>query len=390
MNQEKQPVIMQILPALESGGVERGTVDIARALKENGFEAIVVSNGGALVRQLEMSKIKHIRIPVNTKNPLKIILNIFRISNLIKKNNVDIVHVRSRAPMISTYFACRGKKIKLVSTVHGPYSTNFCSWMKFNPKLLYNSFMLKADRVIAVSEFIKNYIKENYGESHLDKVTVIHRGADLKKFNSDRVLNDVVAKFLHKWRLPEDRKIILFPARFTSWKGHEFLLKSLRKVKGDFFCVMVGSDHGHSEFKKKISNQVIELGLAGKVMILGACDDMPTAYKISHLVISASVRPEAFGRVAIEAQSLGKIIIATKIGGALETVIDGKTGFLVDVNDTDAMAQLIDKVLSMTRSEVDEMGERARNHIRDNFSNEKMFDETMKVYKSLLGQNQDQ
>ncbi|MES2960930.1 MAG: glycosyltransferase family 4 protein [Pseudomonadota bacterium] len=375
---------MQILPALESGGVERGTIDIAKALKKADFEPIVVSKGGILVYQLREAGIKHITLPVHSKNPITVYFNNQKLAKLIKENNVDVVHVRSRAPMWSSYFACKKTGTKLVATVHGTYSLKFWKWKIFPPKRIYNSLMLKADAVIAVSDFIKNYLSQNYSEYREAKTTVIQRGADLGYFNYEKVSKNRIIDLSKKWHLPDDKKIILMPARFTAWKGHEFLIEALTKVKHDFLCIMVGSDHGHKQFRKKLEGKIVDKKLEGKVRIVGVCKDMPTAYALSHLVVCPSVRAEAFGRVAIEAQASNRIIVATKIGGALETVIDGKTGFLVEVGDAEGFAKVIDNVLDMPKAEADKMGIDARQNVVENFSNEKMCNETLKVYKSLL------
>lgn len=375
---------MQLLPALESGGVERGTIDVAKALKHEGFEPIVVSKGGVLVYQLREAGITHITLPVGSKNPLTIFLNIGRLVKIIAQHKVDIIHARSRAPMWSAYFACKKTKIKLVATVHGTYSLNFSKWENFAPKRIYNQIMLKADRVIAVSNFIKTYLLKNYPGNFLERVTVIQRGADLNYFNSKAVSNSRVIELMTKWHLPEDKKIILMPARFTAWKGHEFLIETLAKVKNDFCCVLVGSDHGHKAFRKKIEQLVVKKDLEGKVRIVGLCKDMQTAYSIAHLVVCPSVRPEAFGRVSIEAQALGKIIIATKIGGSLDTIVEDKTGFLVDVGDTQKFAELIDRVLEMSKTETDVIGDAAHKNIEENFSNEKMCRLTLDVYRELI------
>ncbi len=383
-SERKKTVVMQILPALESGGVERGTIDIAKALKKADFEPIVVSKGGILVYQLREAGIKHITLPVHSKNPITVYFNNQKLAKLIKENNVDVVHVRSRAPMWSSYFACKKTGTKLVATVHGTYSLKFWKWKIFPPKRIYNSLMLKADAVIAVSDFIKNYLSQNYSEYREAKTTVIQRGADLGYFNYEKVSKNRIIDLSKKWHLPDDKKIILMPARFTAWKGHEFLIEALTKVKHDFLCIMVGSDHGHKQFRKKLEGKIVDKKLEGKVRIVGVCKDMPTAYALSHLVVCPSVRAEAFGRVAIEAQASNRIIVATKIGGALETVIDGKTGFLVEVGDAEGFAKVIDNVLDMPKAEADKMGIDARQNVVENFSNEKMCNETLKVYKSLL------
>lgn len=382
---KKRQVVLQIIPALQSGGVERGVIDIAKSLKENGFYPIVISSGGVLVYRLTSVGVKHIQMNVKSKNPITIFLNISKIEKLIKEHQVDIVHVRSRAPMWSAYFACKKTNAKLVSTVHGTYSLKFFKWKIFAPKRIYNEIMLKADAVIAVSNFIKNYLYENYPKFFPQtNITVINRGADTSYFNASKVTNNRIIDLIKKWGLPEDKKIILMPARFTSWKGHEFLIDALTKVKSDFFCVMVGSDHGHKAFRKRMEVKIVKSELAEKIKIVGVCNDMPTAYCLSHLVVAPSVRPEAFGRVAIEAQASGKIVIATKIGGALETIIDGKTGFLVEVGDADKFAQIIDAALNMPKEEVDVISRSAVENVQKNFSNQKMCDDTIALYKSVL------
>ncbi len=387
MTENKKTVLMQILPALESGGVERGTVDIAKTLKKAEFEPIVVSAGGVLVYQLREAKINHITLPVNSKNPITIFRNIKKLEKLITEHKVDIVHVRSRAPMWSAYYACKNTGTKLVSTVHGTYSLKFLRWNNFLPKRFYNSVMLRADKIIVVSNFIKNYLVENYYGKYAgfaDKVMVIQRGVDLKSFDAEKVSKNRIIDLITKWNLPEDKKIIMLPARFTAWKGHEFLIDALAQVKGNFCCIFVGSDHGHGKFRKKIEEKVVKSQLSGKVRVMGICKDMSAAYAVSHAVISSSVRPEAFGRVAIEAQAMGRIIIATKIGGSLETIIDKKTGFLVELNDSKKFAEVIDKILNLSEEEAKEIGKAARKHVEENFSNEKMCEETLKVYRSLL------
>lgn len=384
MQKNKKPVVVQILPSLESGGVERGTIDIAKMLKKSDFESIVISKGGILVYQLKEAGITHISLPINSKNPLTIFLNVKRLIKIIEEYKVDLIHVRSRAPMWSAYFACKKTGTKILSTVHGTYSLKFLKWEIFPLKRIYNEIMLKADRIIAVSGFIKDYLLQNYPGNFAEKITVINRGVDLNYFNATKVSTNRVIDLSTKWHLPEDKKIILMPARFTSWKGHEFLIEALSKVKNDFFCAMIGSDHGHKKFRKKIEQKIIAQNLAGKMRVVGICKDMPAAYAISHFVVCPSVRPEAFGRIAIEAQASSKIIIATKIGGALDTVIDGKTGFLVEVGDAQKFADLIDCALEMSKSEADKIGAAGRANVEKNFSNEKMCGDTLKLYEKIL------
>jgi glycosyltransferase involved in cell wall biosynthesis len=384
MEDLKQKVILQIIPSLESGGVERGTIDIAKSLKSQNFVPIVISSGGVLTYDLKEAKITHFELDVKTKNPFTIFLNIKKIAEIIDEYKVDLVHVRSRAPMWSAYYACKKSKTKLVSTIHGTYSLDFLFWKNFSLKKIYNSIMFKADSIIVVSNYIKNYLLRNYQENFVDKVQIIQRGVDLQYFNRDKVSKNRIIDLIKKWNLPEDKKMIIMPARFTSWKGHEFLIEALAKVKNDFFCVMVGSDHGHKKYRKKIEQKIVKENLAGKIRIVGACRDMPATYQLAHFVVAPSVRPEAFGRVAIEAQASSKIIVATKIGGALETIIDEETGFLVEPFDQESLAKSIDRILEMSKEETEKFGVAGRKNVEENFSNDLMCQKTIEVYKKLL------
>jgi glycosyltransferase involved in cell wall biosynthesis len=384
MEDSKQKVILQIIPSLESGGVERGTIDIAKSLKKQNFSPIVISSGGVLTYDLKEAKITHFELDVKSKNPFTIFLNIKKIAEIIDEYKVDLVHVRSRAPMWSAYYACKKTKTKLVSTIHGTYSLDFLFLKNFSLKKIYNSIMFKADSIIVVSNYIKNYLLRNYQGNFADQIQTIQRGVDLQYFNRDKVSKNRIIDLIKKWNLPEDKKMIIMPARFTSWKGHEFLIEALAKVKNDFFCVMVGSDHGHKNYRKKIEQKIVKENLAGKIRIVGACRDMPATYQLAHFVVAPSVRPEAFGRVAIEAQASSKIIVATKIGGALETVIDEETGFLVEPFDLESLAKSIDRILEMSKEETEKFGVAGRKNVEENFSNDLMCQKTIEVYIKTL------
>ena len=384
MEDSKQKVILQIIPSLESGGVERGTIDIAKSLKSQNFLPIVISSGGVLTYDLREAKIDHFNLDVKSKNPLTIFLNIQKIAEIIEYYKVDLVHVRSRAPMWSAYYACKKTKTKLVSTIHGTYSLDFLFLKNFSLKKIYNSIMFKADSIIVVSNYIKNYLLRNYQGNFADQIQTIQRGVDLQYFNRDKVSKNRIIDLIKKWNLPEDKKMIIMPARFTSWKGHEFLIEALTKVKNDFFCVMVGSDHGHKNYRKKIEQKIVKENLAGKIRIVGACRDMPATYQLAHFVVAPSVRPEAFGRVAIEAQASSKIIVATKIGGALETIIDEETGFLVEPFDLESLAKSIDRILEMSKEETEKFGVAGRKNVEENFSNDLMCQKTIEVYIKTL------
>jgi glycosyltransferase involved in cell wall biosynthesis len=384
MQSQKKPVILQILPALQSGGVERGTIDIALALKENGFTPLVASNGGILTHQLAKAQIMHLTLPVHSKNPITIYKNNQKLIKLIKEYQIDLIHVRSRAPMWSAYFACKKTKTKLVATVHGTYSLKFLKFKNFFLKRIYNQIMLKADAIIAVSGFIKNYIAQNYKIYDAKKITIINRGADLNYFNINNISSKRIENLVNEFDISENKKIILMPARFTSWKGHEFLIDALSKVNEEFLCIMIGSDHGHEKYRKKLEEKIINNNLAAKIKITGLCKDMPAAYALSDFVVFPSIRPEAFGRIAIEAQACQKAVIATNIGGALDTIIDEKTGFFVAPFDVENFANLISKLLKMSKEELDEIGANGRKNIEENFSNNQMCERTINLYKEVL------
>lgn len=389
MNNQKKPVIMQILPRLNMGGVERGVIDVSKAIAAANLTPIVVSAGGNMVAYLREAKIRHIELPMDSKNPWTIYKNIDRLAHLISEYNVDIVHVRSRAPAWSAYYACKKTNCKLVTTFHGTYSNNFGVKFLSNLKKKYNSIMLKADYVIAVSKFIKNYIKENFSEIAIpdEKLVVIHRGVDLNTFKADSVSKPRLIGLATGWNIPEDKAIIMLPGRITAWKGHEFLIDALTKVKNNnYFCIIVGSDKDHEKYSQRLEERIEANNLQGKIRIVGETRDMAVAYLMSDVVISASVKPEAFGRIAIETGAMSRVIIATNIGGSTETIIPGQTGFLVEPNNTDDLASKIDMVLAMTHEERNKIGAQARKFIEENFSNQKMCDETVGLYKKILHQ----
>lgn len=376
--------ILQILPALQSGGVERGTIDVAKAIKESGHRSLVMSKGGLMVKELKKEKIKHIELDVATKNPIKIFFNYYKISKILQEYKVDLVDIRSRAPMWSAHRACRDNNVKIVSTVHGPYSIGENFIIKALKKF-YNGKMLQSDLTIVVSNFIKDYVTFNYNYDE-SKIRVVHRGVDIDKFNEKNITKGRIRDLIEKWGLQDEkRKVILMPARFTSWKGHEFLIDALARIKNDnFVCLLVGSSHGHEGYQQRLKNKLKSLDLEEKIRIMDVCEDMPVAYFISDFVICPSVKPEAFGRIPIEAQAMKKVIVATAIGGALETIIENKSGFLIEPNEVEDFANLMSVLLEFDVDKLYDIGEVGRKNVVRNFSNKKMIIDTLKVYEELL------
>jgi glycosyltransferase involved in cell wall biosynthesis len=376
--QKKKPVILQVLPELNSGGVERGTIDMVKALESNGFEALVASAGGRMVNQVTAAGGKHIQLPLASKNPLTMYRNIKKLIKIIKNNDVDLVHARSRVPAWSAYFACKKTKCPFITTFHGAYS------ISNGLKKRYNSVMVKGSKVIAVSEFIKKHIKDNY-EVKDSNIIVIHRGADLDQFDHDKVPKSRVINKAEELKIDYDKPIILLPARITSWKGHEFLLDALARIPKDkYMCLFVGEHDKHQKYLKAINRKINDLGLSGSIRIINNVMDMPALYSLVDIVISASMRPEAFGRVAIEAQAMERLLIATNHGGACETVIDEKTGWLVEPGNVDQLAETLEKLLKISAKKRKTITGAAKKHIKNNFSLVNMTKQTIDVYNSVL------
>lgn len=373
------PAVLQILPSLETGGVERGTVDIAAALTAAGWRAIVASSGGPMAHDIERIGGKHITLPVDSKNPLVMRKNTKAIAEVIKAHNISIVHARSRAPAWSARRAALQCGVPFMTTFHGTY--NFS-----NPaKKAYNAIMTKGERVIAISEFIGRHIEENYGTPR-DKIRVVPRGIDLENFNPESVSAERMIQLSQAWRLPDDAPVIMLPGRLTRWKGQSVLIEAARRLgRPDVRVLLVGDDQGRTAYRDELEAQIARIGAEGIIHLTGPCRDMPAAYMLADVVVSASTDPEAFGRVAAEAHAMGRPVIASDHGGARETVIAGETGWLVPPGDADALAQALRTALTMTGEERDTVARRAITHVHDNFTKPQMCAATLDVYNELLG-----
>lgn len=374
-----KPVLLQVLPALHSGGVERGTVEIARAAVKAGFESLVASNGGYMAAEISRSGAEHFTLPLKSKNPFTMWQNSKRLEEIIRREKVDIVHARSRAPAWSAWLAAKRTGCHFITTFHGLYST------QNRLKRKYNAVMTKGEKVIAISNFIKEHLQETYGVEE-ERIEVIHRGVDFQHFTCQNMNPERKIKFTKVCSLPDDLPIIMLPGRITRWKGQKFLLESLKLLPHrNFFCIFVGSDAGHPRYLRELKATIRDLGLEENCRLVGNMLDMPALYMLSSIVISASVKPEAFGRVAVEAMAMGRPLIATDIGASRETVIDGETGWLVAPGDTVAMARKIDEILAMSNEELQVIGQKAMEHVRQNFSSEQMYEKTIDLYRGILG-----
>ena len=377
--------VLQVIPKLGYGGAETGCYDIAHYLPENNCGSYIVTSGGELLKFIDKKKVKIIKLPVHSKNPLILFINFVALIFIILINNISIVHARSRAPAWSCLIAAKITGRKFVTTFHGTYN--------FNSKIkkFYNSVMVRSDLIIAGSNFIFSHIKENYTKylNAKKKLLVIFRGINVDYFDPTTKLDSDEKKLLKKWEIEKDKKIILLPGRLTGWKGQEVFIEAINLVNIElgyeaFYAVILGSDQGRDLYKKKLIRLTEQYRLINQVKFIDHCKDMALAYKVSDIVVSASIEPEAFGRVAVEAQSMEKPIIASNIGGSNETVIDEKTGFLFESNNAKSLSQKILKILSMDEASLNSIGREGRKNIIQKFNVEKMCFSTYSEYKRIL------
>ncbi len=377
--------VLQVIPKLGYGGAETGCYDIAHYLHEKDCGSYIVTSGGDLLKFVDKKKVKIIRLPVQSKNPLLIFINSIILIFIIIILNINIVHARSRAPAWSSFIATKITRRKFVTTFHGTY--NFHSKIK----KFYNSIMVRSDLIIAGSNFIFSHIKENYSE-FIDlkkKLLVIFRGINVDYFDQTSTIESDEAQLKKQWGIEENKKIILMPGRLTSWKGQELFIEAINLVNIElgyeaFYAIILGSELGRDLYKKKLVRLSEQYRMSKQLKFIDNCKNMALAYKISDIIISASIEPEAFGRVAVEAQSMEKTIIASNIGGSNETIIDEKTGFLFDAGDSKSLSKKILRVLSMDETFLKTIGNEGRKNVIKKFNVEKMCFSTYSEYKKLI------
>ncbi|MEI8394163.1 MAG: glycosyltransferase family 4 protein [Rhodospirillaceae bacterium] len=371
------PVVLQVLPSLTTGGAERGCIDVAVALAAAGAGPLVASTGGAMTRELDRAGVEHLKLSLASKNPLRIYRNAALLENIIRERGVEIVHARSRAPAWSAWLAARRTGVRFMTTFHAPY--NFSGPIK----RAYNSVMAKGERIIAISEFVRSHILENY-EVDPERIRVIHRGIDRAIFAPDRVTQSRVVQLVRNWQLPEDRPVILLPGRLTRWKGQIDLIDALALLgRKDVCCLLVGSDQGRTGYRAELVKRAAQHNLGDVVRIVDHCSDMAAAYALATVVVSASREPEAFGRIIVEAQAMGRPVIVTNIGAVTETVVPGLTARVVPPSDPVALAEALAATLAMSTEDRAALAERAMAHVAKGFSKEQMCRETLAVYREL-------
>ena len=338
-----------------------------------------------MIKYINKEKVKLIKLPVQSKNPILILFNSLALMFIIIFYNISIIHARSRAPAWSCLLATKVTNRKFVTTFHGTY--NF----KSKIKKFYNSIMVRSDLIIAGSNFIFSHIKDNYSEflNIKKKLLVIFRGINVDYFDQSTKTDFEEQKLLKTWGIEENKKIILLPGRLTSWKGQELFIEAINLVNMQlgyeaFYAIILGNNQGRDLYKKKLVRLSEQYRMTKQLKFIDHCKDMALAYKISSLVISSSIEPEAFGRVAVEAQSMEKLIIASNIGGSKETVIDGKTGYLFETGNPKSLSEKIIKSLNLDDTTLKMIGIEGRKNIVNRFNVEKMCFSTYSEYKKLI------
>lgn len=377
--------ILQVIPDLNSGGVEAETLEVAKYLKKKSNNSMVCSNGGALVSHLKELGIKHIKLPVHTKNPIKMMINAYRLSKLVKEHNVDILHARSRAPAWSAWMASLISKAHFVTTFHAAYSASHPM------KRFYNSVMLKGERVISISDFIKKHIETRYHFTS-DELVVINRGVDIHEFDRESVSADRIKKLSKSLGLDlkKGEKLIVLPSRFTRIKGHIFLIKALHYMMNkNFKCLMVGKvTDAQSEYVRDIEDAIKEYKMDSRVILCKEpITDMPALYCLADVVVSSSLEPEGFGRTVIEAQAMQTIIVSTNIGAPKDIIEDGKSGFLAPSHDHTTFAEILDKAISLSDAKRNAILKHAHHIVSTKYSLDNMCKSTLALYKELISED---
>ena len=377
--------VLQVIPKLGYGGAETGCYDIAHYLPENNVDSYLITSGGELLQYIDRKKVKLIRLPVHSKNPILMFINSIIIIVIILINRINVVHARSRAPAWSCLIATKITRRKFVTTFHGTYS--FSSEIK----KFYNSVMVRSKLIIAGSNFIFSHINENYQKflNVKNKLMVIFRGINLDYYNIQNISEAKKKNLIKDWKIDFNKFIILLPGRLTEWKGQEMFVEALNILREDynknnFQAIILGSNQGRKVYSKKLHSLVERYRMGNDIKFIDYCKDMPTGYSIADVVVSSSIRPEAFGRVSVEAQAMKKLIIASNIGGSRETIVDKKSGLLYKAGDPRELARTINDAMELDKEILHSMGNEGRKNVSKKFDVEKMCHTTFTEYQKLL------
>lgn len=371
--------ILQVTAALDQGGVERGTVEMAAFIVGRGGQSFVASQGGRLVDELIAQGSQHLTLPLAQRNPFAILYSALKLRSFIFKHEITLVHARSRAPAWAAYLACRMTRVPFVTTFHGTHR------IQNRLKKYYNSIMTRGQRVIAISQFIKAHILNNYGidETLID---IAPRGFDPQRINSLKVTAEQLAQLKKQWGLLADIPVIALPGRLTRWKGQTLFLDALAQIKELKWQALIIGGAGHKQtYLDELKKLASASGLSDRVFFVGDQSDIVPFYALADVVVSASIEPEAFGRVAVEAQAMGKPVVASAHGGALETVRDGETGWLFINNDAADLAAKLRLALA-PETDLIKIGNAARSFVEKEYTVEKMCAAEWNCYQRILAE----
>ncbi len=376
--------LLQVIPRLDIGGAEQSTLDVAAAVVRAGGRAIVASAGGGMEDRLIASGAELVVLPVQSKNPRTMIANALALAQLIRREKVSVVHVRSRAPAFSALWAARRTRTPVLATYHGIYGA------KGLLKRWYNGVMTRGDRVIANSAYTRDHVLAQHRVDPA-KVTAIPRGIDMERFDPAAVGQDRIDALRQRWRIdPADRRLkLILAGRLTRWKGQSLAIEAVARLKADGLdqiqLLLVGDSQGRLAYLAELEQSIRTLAVADQVKIVGPCSDMPAAYLVGDVALAPSLEPEAFGRTAVEPQAMGRPVIAADHGATRETVVAGQTGWLATPGDGEAWALAIAEAQAAGPERLAAMGAAARARTRALYSVEAMTDATLAVYRSMLG-----
>ncbi len=375
--------LLQVVPELETGGAEQTTLDVAQAVVRAGGKALVATKGGRMIARLEADGGKPVLMPVHSKNPLVMLGNAARLADMIRKEKVSLVHARSRAPAFSALWAAHATHTPFVATYHGVYKA------KSGLKRWYNAVMTRGDLVIANSDYTRDHVLAEH-EIDPDKIVSIPRGVDFSRFDPALVAPERIAALREAWGLKADdpRTVFLLGGRLTRIKGHLSIIYAAAKLKAkgrdDFLILFAGDDQGRTDYRQEVEGAISAAGLSDAIKAVGHCDDMPAAYLLADIAMLPTLVPESFGRAAVEPQAMGRPVLASNHGGVTETVLPGKTGWLVKVGDADAWAQAMAKAIDVGPDKRAAMGAQAAKRARQLYSNDAMCAATLAAYERVL------
>ena len=374
-----EPVVLQIVPELETGGVETGVIEMALAMQEKGIKNFVASKGGRMVHELEKIKVPHFTLDLKTKNPFKLCRNAKVLEKIIKDYGINIVHARSRAPAWSAYWAAKNAGVHFMTTFHGTYGLGLWGIKKF-----YNRVMTYGEKIIVISNHIRRHVIENY-KVNPDKLRLIFRCADIEKFSPDKVSPERMIAKIKEYNVADDKPVILLPGRITHWKGAHILIEALSLMKNqNFYCIITGDAQNRTAYLESLRELAKKLSLQDRIGFYGRYNDAPALLMISTIVLNTSIEPEAFGRTTVEGLAMGKITIASNIGGSLDIIDDGVNGKLYQFDNPQELAEALDWALNLSAQEKTKISKAAIKKVRDNFTKQIMCDKTLDVYHELI------